>query len=174
MTGPALHRCVQRLVWLSRALSALAGRAAMLFFWVMLTLILVQVFLRYFIGGSPSWIEEASRYCMIWGGLLGLTVAFRAGADPVVHPVPQDAPRWRWRVQAGMMLACVILFCLPVLVAAPEFVAGAAHHGSEALGLNMGLVVAIVPLMAGLVLFHALVMGVQTALGLHDETDDRE
>lgn len=42
-----------------------------------LTLLLVQVIMRYFLGMSTTWQDEAARYFIIWGVLLGSTVAIR-------------------------------------------------------------------------------------------------
>lgn len=42
-----------------------------------LTLIMVNIFLRYFVGKPQSWIDEFSVYFVVWGILLGLGVALR-------------------------------------------------------------------------------------------------
>lgn len=42
-----------------------------------LTILLLQVIMRYFLGLSTTWQDEAARYFIIWGVLLGSAVAIR-------------------------------------------------------------------------------------------------
>ena len=51
---------------------------------LMVVFIAVQVIARYLWADPPGWTEEAARYAMVWAGLLGATVSFRAGFDPVL------------------------------------------------------------------------------------------
>ena len=52
---------------------------AVAFLTAMVALVLFQVAARYVFRAVPVWTEEIARYCMVWGGLLGATVAFRSG-----------------------------------------------------------------------------------------------
>ena len=58
------------------------------FFITMIVLVIFQVIARYVFRAVPVWTEEAARYCMVWGGLLGATIAFRADVDPRLIPPP--------------------------------------------------------------------------------------
>lgn len=42
-----------------------------------LTILFLQVIMRYFLGLSTTWQDEAARYFIIWGVLLGSAVAIR-------------------------------------------------------------------------------------------------
>ena len=39
---------------------------------LMLLLVVFQVVARYIFQAAPVWTEEGARYCMVWGGLLGV------------------------------------------------------------------------------------------------------
>jgi TRAP-type C4-dicarboxylate transport system permease small subunit len=45
----------------------------------LLLIVLMQVVSRYIFNNSLSWTEEAARYLMIWGVLLGVSLAYRNG-----------------------------------------------------------------------------------------------
>ena len=38
---------------------------------------ILQVFTRYVLNDSLTWTEELARFCFIWGGILGIVLAFR-------------------------------------------------------------------------------------------------
>ena len=73
--------------WLAR-LSQRVDQACRLgaagFLALMVALIAIQVVARYVFSEPPGWTEEGARYAMVWSGLLGATVAFKAGGDPVL------------------------------------------------------------------------------------------
>jgi len=52
---------------------------------LMVAIVLLQVGMRYGAGNPPDWTDELARFAMIWGGLLGASVAFKAGFDPVLY-----------------------------------------------------------------------------------------
>jgi TRAP-type transport system small permease protein len=45
----------------------------------LMLIVLLQIFTRYILNDSLSWTEEAARYLMIWGVLLGVSVAYLNG-----------------------------------------------------------------------------------------------
>lgn len=63
--------------------------AASGFLGLMLLLVLFQVLARYIFQVVPVWTEEAARYCVVWGGLFGTTVAFRDDRDPRLIQPPK-------------------------------------------------------------------------------------
>lgn len=46
---------------------------------IMFGLAIVNALLRYFLNMPLGWGEEISRYAMVWGTLIGVTIAYRAG-----------------------------------------------------------------------------------------------
>ena len=55
----------------------------------MVVLVMFQVLARYVFRAVPVWTEEAARYCMVWGGLFGATVAFHGDLDPRLIQPPK-------------------------------------------------------------------------------------
>jgi TRAP-type C4-dicarboxylate transport system permease small subunit len=139
--------------------SRLLERACLLgaggFTLLLLGLVLLQVFARYLLQQPPGWTEEAGRYCMIWAGLLGASVAFRRRQDPRLLAVEQLSGR-RLRAAGLADALTVMVFCGVLLAVSPGFITRQALRHSDALQLNMGLVTAILPLFAAVMLVHAL------------------
>jgi TRAP-type C4-dicarboxylate transport system permease small subunit len=54
----------------------------------------VQVFDRYFLGGAIIWAEEVCRYCLIWTTFLLAGVAFMKGEMAAMEMLMKRAPHW--------------------------------------------------------------------------------
>jgi len=141
-------------VCLAAATLALAG---------MVGAVMLQIVARYGFSAPPSWTEELARYLMVWGGLLGATVAFRRRADPVI--VQSDAFRTRpARVLRNLTLAVTtLIFLAPVLyysLFGPNMDPGRSFlmrnlaRTSDGLGLNLAVIAAAIPVTAAVILLH--------------------
>lgn len=84
------------------------------FLFIGLTLIMVNVILRYFFGKPQSWIDEFSVYFVIWGILLGLGVALRNDhhikVDMLYNLLPLKAKRGVSLFAYSLGLAFCFLF----------------------------------------------------------------
>lgn len=126
------------------------------FLTVMLVLVLFQVVARYLFQSVPVWTEEAARYCMVWGGLLGATVAFRADSEPrLIHP-PKSGPRWKIAGAAWIRSLGVVVFLGPVFYHSGTFLMRTWHRTSEGLGISIMWVVLVVPVAIAVIFFHIL------------------
>lgn len=126
------------------------------FLTVMLVLVLFQVVARYLFQSVPVWTEEAARYCMVWGGLLGATAAFRADSEPrLIHP-PKSGPRWKIAVAAWIRSLGVVVFLGPVFYHSDTFLMRTWHRTSEGLGISIMWVVLVVPVAIAVIFFHIL------------------
>ena len=137
---------LNRIVW--------AGAAGFLV--LMLALVCIQIVGRYGFSDAPSWTEEGARYAMVWSGLLGGAVAFHQNADPVLVQVTGAHPLWLRRLQVWSAGVCIAIFLGVLLVNSLGFVARAAARDTESLGWNLGIVVFVLPLYAGLVIVQAV------------------
>lgn len=155
MSAPLESRDRFGLLAASRALNTAAWVGAAGFLAVMLGLVFIQIGGRYLLQNAPSWTEEAARYAMVWSGLLGGVVAFQQDADPALVRVHAHSPLWLRRAQAWARTVCVGVLLGVLLTHSWGFVARAALRDTESLGWNLGVVVAIVPLYAVLVLVQA-------------------
>jgi TRAP-type C4-dicarboxylate transport system permease small subunit len=123
---------------------------------IMLVLVLFQVVARYLFQSVPVWTEEAARYCMVWGGLLGATVAFRSDSDPRIIQPPKSGPRWKIAVATWIRSLGVVVFLGPVLYYSDRFLMRTWYRTSEALGISTMWVVLAVPVAVAVIFFHLL------------------
>lgn len=123
---------------------------------VMLVLVLFQVVARYLFQFVPVWTEEAARYCMVWGGLLGATAAFRADSDPRLIQPPKSGSRWKIAVATWIRLLGVVVFLGPVLYHSDRFLMRNWYRTSEALGISTMWSVLAVPVAVAVIFFHLL------------------
>lgn len=149
---------------ISAALNRVCALLAVSFTLAMTGLVLMQVMLRYALDAAPWWTEEAARYCMIWAGLLGATVAFHDRMDLVLFSGDSGSPALR-SVRSAARNAAALVFVVPLLVHTPAFIERHLHRTTDALGWNSALVVSIIPMFAAIIAFHALVAIWATARG---------
>ncbi len=148
---PALRQSMARI---SDIINTVAWNAAIFFFAAMLLIVLFKIGARYIFRAPPSWTAEAARYCMVWGGMLGATVAFYRRQDPKLFTAPRTGPLW---VRLGALAArtlAVCIFIFPVLLYSPRFLARSARRTTEVLGIPAVWITAAVPLAAAIILFH--------------------
>ena len=130
--------------------------AAVGFLSLMLLLVLFQVLARYIFQVVPVWTEEAARYCMIWGGLFGATVAFRADRDPRLIQPPQTGSKI-WIVSTTWLRSvAVVVFLGPVLYHSDRFLARSLHRISDGLEVPMAWITMAVPITVVIILIHLL------------------
>jgi TRAP-type C4-dicarboxylate transport system permease small subunit len=152
----ATEHLSQRLRTISAGLNRLVWSLSGALLTIMLALIVIQIVGRYLLDNAPSWTEEAARFAMIWSGLLGAAAAFHDRADPVIVAIGDHHPVWMRRAGHWATLACVLAFLGPLIVYSPGFLERAMLRTSESLGWNLGLIVAIVPVYASIVLVQSL------------------
>jgi TRAP-type C4-dicarboxylate transport system permease small subunit len=130
--------------------------AATGFFGALLMLVVFQVVTRYILHNAPVWTEELARYCMVWGGLLGATVAFKEGSDPCLVPPPTQGNRL-W-VSAARILSAIatVAFLGPILYHSDKFLLRTWQRTTETLGVPTAFVTVAVPLAVAVIFFHLL------------------
>jgi TRAP-type transport system small permease protein len=127
---------------------------------LMVLLIAIQVVARYLFSEPPGWTEEGARYAMVWSGLLGATVAFKAGGDPVLLRLPfmenNAAIAWLRAATVLLFLGPILYFCVfgPGQDLARGFLARSASRNSEAIGLSMVWFSAALPVSIVAILVH--------------------
>lgn len=140
----------------SKTLDRFCIRAAMGFFSAMLILVLFQIVARYIFRAAPVWTEEAARYCMVWGGLLGATAAFKAEQDPrLVQPPSTGSKLWINSATWLRSLATVV-FLGPVLYYSDSYLVRTWHRTSDALEIPLMWVTLAVPTAVLIIFFHLL------------------
>ena len=88
------------LIALSDALHAATRLVGLVMLLVLVGAVSLQVVARYGFSAPPVWTEEAARYAMIWVGLMGAAMSFKARFDPALF-TPKTGPRGQFGWQAG-------------------------------------------------------------------------
>jgi len=156
--GAVIHR-------LSDGVDKVARAITIVGLLVMLTAIAIQVVARYIFKSPPIWTDELARYAMVWTGLLGATVAFKAAYDPVLFKPSAGRSKAFDLFLRAMQSAAVGIFLGPVLYysifslngdPARGFLGRAWGRSMETLGFPMLAVAIAVPLAATVILLHLL------------------
>ncbi len=142
------------IIHISDILDRICQVSAAAFFAAMLILVLFQVISRYIFQAVPSWTAEAARYCMVWGGLLGATVAFKADQDPRIIQPPPSHHRPLAILALWMRALAVIIFLGPVLYYSHGFLARTWHRTTVALGISTMWVSLAVPFAVAVIFCH--------------------
>ena len=132
---------------------------------LMVILIGIQVAARYLWRDPPGWTEEGARYAMVWAGLLGATISFRAGFDPVLAKF-RMFDKGVLRVTASALRAiATVLFLGPILffcVFGPNYdisrgyIARSAERSAEAIGVPMVWFTLALPIAIVVIFIHLL------------------
>lgn len=130
---------------------------------VMVALIAIQVVARYLLKEPPAWTEEGARYAMIWGGLLGATLAFRWRQDPVLTKLRFFERAPGHGLGLALRALATLLFLGPIWfysLFGPNFdvtrgyLARSAVRTAEAIGLPMVWFSAAVPIAITVIFIH--------------------
>lgn len=141
---------------ISHGLDKICRSAAVGFLSLMLLLVLFQVLARYIFQSVPVWTEEAARYCMIWGGLFGATVAFHGDMDPRLIQPPRSGPK-AWIIAAAWLrTVTAVVFLGPVLYHSDRFLARSWYRASEGMEIPMALITVAVPLTVAIIFVHLI------------------
>ena len=144
-------------------------------FIAMLAFVSIQVVARYLLQSPPTWTEELARYAMVWGGLLGATVAFKSRFDPTLIKPPVDKSKAIVFWAGVMRTSAVVIFMTPVLyfsIFGPGmdpsrgFLARSLVRTADTLGFPMFYISVAVPIAAAVILIHlaARLAGDQTGV----------
>ena len=103
---------------LSSKLETIAKIVSILAIIGMLIVIILQIVARYIFASPPTWTEEIGKLLMIWGGLLGTSIAFKRRADIILYNPRNkkglvDILRRLIRFSAVLMFTGVILYHSP-------------------------------------------------------------
>jgi TRAP-type transport system small permease protein len=125
---------------------------------VMAVLVIANVVSRYAFAHSFPWVEEATRYMMIWAAFLGAGPALRVGGhiavDTLIGVLPQRAAQvLRWLL---VLIMGTTLLGLAWLGA--DYVAFAWEQESPVLGWSLGRVYLAIPVGATLMFVHLLLV----------------
>lgn len=116
----------------------------------------VQVFFRYVIQDPPTWTEELARYLFVWEIFLGAGLAFGRGSHIVVDALMLVLPQTGRRLMLILSNTLVLGFLLVLTWQGANMAVLTANTTSTAMGLNMGVVYAALPMGAAVSLLYVL------------------
>lgn len=137
-------------IWLVRlnrwALIALVG--------VMAVLVFSNVVSRYLLNFSMIWVEELTRYLMVWVGFLGAGLVLRLGAHIAVEAFQDVLPRPAAQVlRAGIVALLGATFAAMTWLGV-RYAAFAWDQETPALNWNTGAIYLAIPIGSALMLAH--------------------
>lgn len=80
----------------------------------LVVLVMFQVIARYIFLAPPVWSEELARYAMIWAGLLGASMSFKAKFDPALVQ-GEAAKAWLNFARKVISSLAILIYLLPIL-----------------------------------------------------------
>ncbi len=126
---------------------------------VMAALVIANVISRYVFSHSFPWVEEATRYMMIWAAFLGAGPALRVGGHIAVDTLVQALPAAGARALRAV-LVLIMAATLAVLVwLGIDYVGFAWEQESPVLSWSLGKVYLAIPVGAALALVHLVLVG---------------
>lgn len=123
---------------------------------VMAILVFGNVVLRYVFGLSLSWVEELTRYMMIWLTWLGAGLALREGAHIAIDTLQQALPEIGARLLRTTVLLAMIGFFGALVWLGWRYSVFAWQQETAVLRLPAGLVYLAIPIGSVLMLLHLL------------------
>lgn len=121
---------------------------------VMAVLVIGNVATRYLLGHSFPWVEEATRYLMIWATFLGAGPALRVGGHIAIDSLPGALPPRAAQLLRGAVVAIVGLTLLAMVWLGWDYADFAWEQESPVLGWSLGKVYLALPAGALTMLAH--------------------
>lgn len=139
---------------------------------VMAVLVFANVVSRYLFNFSIIWVEELTRYMMVWVGFIGSGLVLRFGAHIAVDVFQDLLP-----ARAARTLRALIVVVLAVTFATMawlgfRYVAFAWDQETPVLNWNFGLVYLAIPIGSLLMLAHLLFVAKQYVIARAYQADE--
>lgn len=123
---------------------------------VMTVLVFANVVLRYLASVSLPWVEELTRYMMIWVAYLGAGLALRAGTHVAVELLQDMVPAPLTHVLRTGIAVVILVFLAAVAWYGFSYTLFAMRQTSPVLSVPLGIVYLGVPLGCVLAATHLL------------------
>ncbi|WP_083440879.1 TRAP transporter small permease [Aquincola tertiaricarbonis] len=121
---------------------------------VMAALVIANVMCRYLVGISFPWVEEVSRYMMVWAAFLGAGPALRVGGHIAIETLPNALPERAARVLRAALVLVMAATLLTTVWIGAEYTQFGWEQETPVLGWSAGTVYLAIPIGAALALVH--------------------
>ena len=122
----------------------------------MATLVFANVVSRYLLNYSFSWVEELTRYMMIWLCLLGSGLALRYGAHIAVDVLQDLLPRAAARALRALILAVLAITLVVLIWLGFDYAEFGWYQETPVMNWSFGMVYLAIPIGCVLMLVHLL------------------
>lgn len=126
---------------------------------VMAVLVFANVFLRYVAGISLPWVEEITRYMMIWVAWLAVGLAMREGAHIAIDNLQNALPTRLARALRIFCFLSIVIFFAAVAWFGFQYSIFAWRQESAVLRFSLGAIYLAIPIGAVLMIVHTLMIG---------------
>jgi len=120
-------------------------------------LVFANVALRYLTGYSILWVEEASRYLMIWLTFVGAGLVLRYGAHIGIDTLQERFPRHAAAIRA-VLAGTLLVFFAAMIVLGVRYAMLAWSQTTPVLGIPVGAVYLAMPIGFALLALHIVIM----------------
>jgi TRAP-type C4-dicarboxylate transport system permease small subunit len=128
------------------AIDRVVGLACALLFGVMTAIVILGVFFRYVLDSPLNWVEETSRYLMIWGASLAISIGVSAGEHVGLTIILDGLKKPSQRKALTLLVNGIIfLFLSFMLVYSIAATFESQYQMTQALGISMFLPKLAVP-----------------------------
>lgn len=146
--------------------------ALVLLLGTMAALVITNVISRYAFGKSFTWVEEVTRYMMVWAAFIGAGPALRVGGHIAIETLPQALPAAMARLLRLILVLIMAATLLAMLWLGIEYANFGWEQETPVLGWSFGKVYLAMPVGAMLMLVHlALVARQWITLGEWDKVE---
>ncbi|TMG98675.1 MAG: TRAP transporter small permease [Betaproteobacteria bacterium] len=123
----------------------------------MALMVFANVALRYLTNHSILWVEEVSRYAMIWLTFLGAGLVLRHGGHIGIDTLQERLPKWAPTLRA-MIFALVLGFCAFMAWIGARYATLTWNQTTPVLQIPVGFVYLALPAGFVLLIMHLLLM----------------
>lgn len=135
--------------WNKRVLMAILAAMSVMVF--------ANVVLRFVTDQSIEWVEELSRYLMIWLTFLGAGVVLRYGGHIGIDNLQDGFPAHARKIRFAIFILLLALF-IYLLYVGIRYSAFTWGQTTPIMGIPMGVVYLAMPIGSGLLIMHLLIM----------------
>jgi len=136
---------------LSAAIDKGTGLVCALLFGFMTAIVILGVFFRYVLNAPLNWVEETSRYLMIWGASLAISLGISAGEHVGLTVILDGLKKTGARKAMGLFINVFVLaFLLFMFFYSLSATVEARFQMTQALGISMFIPRLAVPVAMGI------------------------
>ena len=123
----------------------------------MATMVFANVALRFLTDYSILWVEETSRYTMVWLTFIGAGLVLRYGGHIGIDSLQQAAPRFAPAIRTIVVVVMALFFCTMIVVGI-RYASLTWAQTTPVLEIPVGAVYLAMPVGFALMLVHLGVM----------------